>query len=369
MNRIIVIFFYTFSILHSLFGEKDFLLFLRLAQFSGLIAFLIVLNQKDTNLFKSKSIISLTGYKVSFLAIGGTLIIGFLNLRLNISSIIYPISFIGVSLLTIISKPKLNIFIFLSFLVFLLFFYYALTGVNSSLWVKGSSNYVSVLVLYISFVPLLIHKINKGGVNLILNIIFPLLALCFSLIAIGRSGIIVSTIFFLGNLTLYFRDHKHKFMILSIFIIFFAFLSSKLYSYIDFITNEYLFKLINKGTTSDVRKDIVDYYFSKINFRTLLFSIDNLDLDKKMGVTLHNSYLSWHYKYGFFSFVIFYITILSFFKSLKRDKVLSIILIVILIRSFTDLILLTEGILFGFPFILALLLVDYKNIPKLMLKK
>jgi len=369
MNRLIVIFFYIFSILHTLFGEKDFLLFLRLAQFSGLIAFLMVMNQKGGNLFKSKSIIRLTGYKIPFLAIAGTIIIGLLNLRLNITPIIYPISFISVSLLTILSKPKLNIFIFLSFLVFLLFFYYALTGVDISLWVKGSSNYVSVLVLYISFVPLLIHKINKGGVNLILNIIFPMLALSFSIIAIGRSGIIVSTIFFLGNLTLYVRNHKHKFMILSIFIIFFAFSFSKLYSFIDFITNDYLFKLINKGATSEVRKDIVDYYFSKINFRTLLFSIDNLDLDKQMGVTLHNSYLSWHYKYGFFSFVIFYMTILTFFKSLKTDKVLSIILIVILIRSFTDLILLTEGILFGFPFILALLLVDYKNLPILKLKK
>ena len=150
MNKIIIIIFYIFSILHALFGEKEMLFFLRIAQIFGLIAFIRVWSLMGINLFQSKSIIRLNGFKVCLLAIFSTILIGFINFRLTILPVIYPISFLGVSLLISKTKLKINIFIFISFLVFSLLCYYFLTGVPQSDWVKGSRNHVSVLVLYIS---------------------------------------------------------------------------------------------------------------------------------------------------------------------------------------------------------------------------
>ena len=251
--------------------------------------------------------------------------------------------------------------IFISAIVFGLLSYYALIGVSPQEWVKGSRNHVSVLVLYISIVPSLIYQLSNRGAHLILNIIFPTIALSLSIIAIGRSGIIVSSIYFLGNIYFYLNNYKYKyasFLIISLGLLIFSY---ELKSSFELINDVYLYKINNRGVKLESRQEIIDYYLSKLNFFTLIFSLESLNLKEKMDLTLHNSYLCWHFKYGFFSFLILYISLRSFFKSLLRNKKLALILIVILTRSFTDQILLTEGILLGFPFILSLIMVNTKN--------
>lgn len=361
MNRIIIIIFYLCSILHALFGEKEWLFFLRIAQIFGLIAFVRVWSLMGVNLFEFRSIIRLNGFKVCLLAIASTILIGFINFRLTILPVIYPISFLGVSLLISKTKLKINIFIFISFLVFILLSYYFKIGMSPTEWVKGSRNHVSVLVLYISIMPLLIHKLNNGGTHLIINIILPILAFTFSLFAIGRSGIMVSGIYLLGNMYLYLINHKNKYKILLMVLIVLYIMSNEIMNYFEILNNDYLYKINNRGLQLEARQDIIDYYFSKINFITIFFSIDNLELSEKLGLTLHNSYLSWHFRFGFFSFIILYISLKSLFQSLKANKSIALILLVILIRSFTDQILLTEGILLGLPFILSLTIDNYKQ--------
>ncbi|MDA7537420.1 hypothetical protein N9292_02730 [Akkermansiaceae bacterium] len=358
MNKIIIYSFYIFSVVHSLFGEKDNLLYLRCAQTMGMIAFFRVAFLSYTNRIDLRVIRSGNAFKICFLAIFATFGISLVNLRFNVFPIVYPVSFLSISILFLITNLKTNHFVYIALFVYALFLFYHLQGDPAGDWVKGSRNYVSVLALYLAMIPLIQSIINGEEKNLIVNIILPIGALIFSIIAIGRSGIVVSGIYLVGNLYLYFINHRLRGIMLPTISVIGVFVFNQAYPLMELVRFDYLYKFQTKGLILDARLDLITYYISLIDFRTLIFSTPDLQLRERMGMTLHNSYLSWHYQFGFFAFIILAITLKVCFFTVLRYKYLALLLVVILVRSFSDQILLTDGILFGLPFILSVTLAE-----------
>ncbi len=359
-NKIIIYLFYSTSILHAIYGDKDFLLFLRIAQLFGLISFLRVLGFKGRRFFESKAVFRSNSFKILVLSLIGAFIIGIINTRYNFLSNIYPLSFFGVSWLICYIKPRKNVFILISLATFSLLFYYYLSGVNPTEWVKGSRNHVSVLALYITIVPLLIHLLNNGKASLLLYIVLPFLCFMLSVFAVGRSGIVTSFLLLGGNIFLYYKNHKHKFKILLLYSSFIILIFYFLLPNFQFFLDSYLYKFTTREFALEDREDIIELYLNKMDFLTSFFSINSLEMISKNDLTLHNSYLHWHFAFGVFGLFILFISLKSLVKLFKINKIYFLILAVVLLRSFTDQILFSEGILLGLPFLLIISLIDFK---------
>lgn len=101
---------------------------------------------------------------------------------------------------------------------------------------------------------------------------------------------------------------------------------------------------------------------NKLDFLSSIFSLpDDNFISSVGGLTFHNSYIHWHFTYGFGSVLILIIVMRSIVKSFMREVYLNLLLIVLLVRSFSDQILLSDGILFGLPLFLIITINDRKN--------
>lgn len=345
-----------------MFGEKEFLFFLRFAQVFGLISFFRLIFLEGGNLINSRVKLKSYPYIFTFLAIIGLILTGLLNSRLLILSLIYPISFFSISYLIIITKPSHKPFTFISILVFLTLIFYYVNGLSPTEWVKGSRNHISVLLIYTTIIPILLNELNTRKSNLTVNVIFPLLSLALSITAVGRSGILSSAVLFSGSIYYYLTNtERFRYLLYPFFILLFSSFYFLLLPYIDFINDSYLYKFNNRGIQLESRQEIINFYISQIDLKSFIFSFDNIKQVQYLGLTFHNSFIHWHFSYGIFSVFLFLLTIRSFIKLIRHNIYLSILFLVIILRSFTDQILYSDGILIGLPFILILFKISNIN--------
>lgn len=117
------------------------------------------------------------------------------------------------------------------------------------------------------------------------------------------------------------------------------------------IINQYFYKFETQGFESEDREYLI---YSYINSMSLLdFFIGNRDFPL-IDLTLHNSFLHWHLKYGIGSLFFCIIVIRKMLHLISFNFSIFLILLVILFRSWSDQILVSDGILMGLPFFSAL---------------
>ena len=102
--------------------------------------------------------------------------------------------------------------------------------------------------------------------------------------------------------------------------------------------------ILNYAKTFDAtyteRDEIIQYYFQNLNLIKLIFGVNpkteywpNGEL---LNYNYHNSFIALHSQTGFFGLLIIFILAISVFIFLSRDKIYSLLILVLLIRWSTD---------------------------------
>lgn len=352
--------FFITILLYYIFGTKTDLLLLRISQLIGLILF--ILNMPF--LFKNNNFkldIRFSNFNLILLFTFSSLIMcKIVNKNFYIFDIIYPLLFFGVVVSLIRLKLNYKFTIFLYCFIHLFLFYKFLTQPNPDLWVRGSSNQVSVLLLPITLL-FYIEKFRRKE-NLSVFPAIPPFLLC--IIAQGTGGIICS---FLLLCVLIYNNIKSKYfvkvVIFTIFVIFLYLVSSKL-SLILLLFREFIntFILLSQGT--EPRLGVIYFYFSSMGLYELLFG-NKVALDQYENMTSlssHNSFLSIHSSIGFGIFILLFLTLFKTFRLYSSNsKILFFMLAIIVLRGCTDNILYQGHILFSIPFYYILALASTKS--------
>lgn len=223
-------------------GLKEDLVFLRLAQFTGFFAFLKLIFD-----IEFKVLIRNTTFKILLICFISTIIVGVVNSRLYLFNLVYPLCFFSISWLIVESRLTPIFFIIGTLLVVSFLSFLFITNVPPSEWVKGSRNYVSVILLYLTITSSCVARQNSKDPNLLVYLLLPLISMILSILALGRSGIITSIILFIVNVLFYmgYTNKKARIIPFVLLILFsMVYLISKRY---DTIQSNYLYKFEKKG--------------------------------------------------------------------------------------------------------------------------
>jgi hypothetical protein len=253
--------------------------------------------------------------------------------------IIYLISSASFAYFIIDSKFKTRLiyipFIAISIYVFISF----ITGKDlNEIFPDTSRNYISVILLTnISTAYLVDWRQNKT-----INIWFALITLVLSILAIGRSGILVSLFLLVGALILRYKEFSSKKKTIVSFaliipLIVFLFINWNRVVEIYF-SIDYFNRLTALGFKDNARELLRNSYFENLNIFTILFGYNysNNAVFLMWNKNPHNSFIELHHKVGFLFFPIVAILFYTLIKFFKTNKVYFIITASILIRAFTD---------------------------------
>lgn len=203
-------------------------------------------------------------------------------------------------------KKIFSIGIFLSVLFFLVYKWFVL-GYDANELTTNSRNYISYfLFLYLTPLVFTCYR-NKE----LIQIIYPIIILVMSILAIGRGGILMSLLFLVGWIIMKTKTTRHKFLFyLTIFLL--VILSSSVVISPDFL-ELYFSRFEDRALDSEVRTiGWINYincvfdnpysFFTGYPVHKEAYIMDVLD------GSLHNSYLTLHARAGFVGiFIIFYI--------------------------------------------------------------
>ncbi|CAA0151008.1 conserved membrane protein. Putative O-antigen biosynthesis protein [Tenacibaculum maritimum] len=201
-----------------------------------------------------------------------------------------------------------------------------------------SENYVSIiLIMNIATIYVIKYKQKE-----VIPILPALLAVFFSILAIGRSGILTTLLIFLLVLWLRIRYQK-RLVKMGLFITFIvpiiAFAIANWDSIkIVFENIEVFSKFSKDGVSSPSRGIIQRAYLSNIDIITFFtgYNYEDNYWFQHYGLNPHNSYIRLHYFSGLAFFVIIPIVITSLIKLIREEIFLSGIFFSILVRSYTD---------------------------------
>lgn len=201
----------------------------------------------------------------------------------------------------------------------------------------GSFNSISIILLQ-NCIPLYLALSVE---NKKLDLIPVILTLVISIWGRGTSGVLSSSILFIGLFFIYFK-FKPKYVFISIIIYLFLsylFLDIIIKFVFDYLNARATFDyLITKETMHNERMYIWSNYFSHLDLLSILFGTD-LFRDNFMGFYLynyHNSYIALHSQAGFIGIIIFALICFSLFKFYRTNHIFFFLLLSITLRSMTD---------------------------------
>lgn len=201
-----------------------------------------------------------------------------------------------------------------------------------------SENYVSVLticnVVLIASIELKQHE---------KVCIWPaFLGLFLSLLAYGRAGILCSLLLLLLFCYVRFQGlSKNKRIVAMVaFLLFLGVLTVSYYNtFLELLDGfELLNKFQERGLKSPSRGILIDEYLNHINVNTFFlgYQFDNNMWFLHYGLNPHNSYIRLHYEIGIVAIMLYVYVVVKVRKILKCNKVYSVMLIVLLLRAYTD---------------------------------
>ena len=314
---------------------------LPLAIISGLFLFVINIGRNYSKVIN---------YYILIVVFGALLILA--NNGLDQGKAYLPIVFssIGISLSLFRSiYINKNFHLFFSFLlvygfiVYILLYFIVNGDVKEAL--EGSRNHISTTLLLSSSYYVVTRRCHNEEIK----VIFPLLVFFTCMLAVGTSGILSSFIFLVG---LFLTKTKLKQLII-LFLILIVALHVELDFYLSKIDPEVLLKIIEKQEVGDIRFAIIDSYISKIDIYNIFFGTPLNELawreynplhGKFMeSDNVHNSYLLLHAKIGFLMFIVILGLLITLLRLMHHDFVVFSLLSAILLRGFTDTIIISHG--------------------------
>ncbi len=212
----------------------------------------------------------------------------------------------------------------------------------------SSQNSISWLILAAAISYYLVsNRLNKK-----LNLKPAFVTLIIAIWGVGRSGIIVGLVLLFGLFMLKSEKRIIRTCLLTFIILFILFMAIPFYgsaSQIELfygLFNDSMFKMAisNYSKTFDPnytgRADIIRYYFENMDFFRFFFGVNPRtefwpggDLN---DYNYHNSFIQLHSQTGFVGLIIMLLLIIAFFKFIKRDKVYSLLILLIFLRCSTD---------------------------------
>lgn len=287
--------------------------------------------------FLSKKILFLAMFSLcvsfSYLLINGNLYFG--NITLSLISCFIALKVIKSSLNY---KVFYLIFIMLSTL-FVVDFLFVQEGIFAT-HRNGVSFYMILCCVLCCFIR---YKSDKK-----VDLLPAVITLFLSVLAQGRSGIVSSAILFFGCLFFFINKKRNVliFLCLSSPIILIAFILTSA-TFLDFLS-PYLGYFWTAKLNIGSRSEIWSSYFSELGLYGILFGPNSDVLAKNSFLAnwdfnLHNSFLSFHYHFGVILFALFVLSAYALVKSFLNCRFVFLLLVVIIIRVFTD-----TGLFVGF---------------------
>lgn len=279
----------------------------------------------------------------------GVLLLGFLlnvlvNDRESFLGSVNIFSNIGI-VLFLLRRPLAGFVLPFTYLLFgfvvAYFTYYFYNGIDpNAIFLNSSRNTVSWLLIVYS----VIIYIVSDKARLKTQVLPAVMTVIFSVMSYGRSGIISSFILLIGILLLTFYENRKntKFYILLTFlgILFMFFLSNggdignTIYD-----ISHYFHRLETKGLSdTGGREYIWNTYISQMNMTRFLFGT-NPEYDSSVisfNFNYHNSWIAFHASFGIASIIFMFLMLWAMVKLLNRNNLLLLILITLILRSFTD---------------------------------
>jgi hypothetical protein len=237
-------------------------------------------------------------------------------------------------------------------LLFVLTFYisYMVTGIDAKLiHHQVSKNHISVNIVFAC--SLLLIFLNYKKKRPYLNILISLIGLIIGIWTQGRGGIIALGAMFALISIDSLKHMKKSHAILYVGLIFASFIGV----FADFERRQLLLSVFyRKEFLSDVRFNIIDLYFENMDFMSFLSGMDLKNIfDVYMVENIHNSFLSIHANLGLYGLLLITAYIITLFKAYKRDKILFIVFLSIMLRAWSDTIL-----MYYFDFILYYIMIE-----------
>jgi hypothetical protein len=245
--------------------------------------------------------------------------------------------------LTHLYIPKKSLFIIIfSILLGLMFFilrYEIMYGVRALSYLSNRNllSMVSIPVLVVLFVQYQQNRFESPYVLLIATA----LGLVLSIMAVGRSGIITSSIMFAAALIATISCGKGKSYINKVGMkIIFILLFSALMFFIFIMFFDYIYAKFSyfrsSGLTDSARSGIILQYFESLTFSNF-FSGTNYRELSSFGGNLHNTYLTYHGNYGVFGMIIFLMFFYSIAKTAWNKEVfMTLVFLSFSLRILTD---------------------------------
>ncbi|MDP2541105.1 hypothetical protein [Tenacibaculum discolor] len=226
-------------------------------------------------------------------------------------------------------------YIFCSYLLLYFLLHKNLIGVLNG---TVSENYVSV-ILIMNIVTLYIIKYRQKEV---IPVLPALLAVMFSILAIGRAGILTTLLIFLLVLWLRFKSQTRLVkiaIIIAILTPIIVFTITNWYTITIIFENIEVFSKFSKGGVSSPSRGIIQRaYLSNINIITFFtgYNYEDNYWFQHYGLNPHNSYIRLHYFSGLAFFIIIPVIVLSLIKLIRKNIFFSGLFLSILLRSYTD---------------------------------
>tara|TARA_B100001057_G_C22799728_1_gene931041 strand:- start:41 stop:1162 length:1122 start_codon:yes stop_codon:yes gene_type:complete len=296
-------------------------------------------------------------------------IITFYNNAFSRGLIFFPMIISGIGIAWSFYKNGLNHKFVLVIFYFLVFYYLIkilLFGYYPGEIFSNSRNHISAM--FINLFSLIVISSNINRLNI--NFIHCLTLLICCILAVGISGILVSTFIFITFLQYkYFFKIVTKYISLTVilnllFVLIIVILWPFIQSFVQLnfeadtdIAIKYAKPLIDIFRESS-RILIINDYINLSDLKSFVFG-NKLDLEINNLKNFHNSFIVLHVRAGIFFFGLIIFLIYAIIKNLRKDFMLGVCLLAITLRSFTDTTLFS-GYHYEYIFI-YLLLFSYKQ--------
>lgn len=264
-------------------------------------------------------------------------IIQLLNFRSPLS-ILYPLCNFLLGYIIYIRKVNLS-FLYINFTtISIILFYFMLNGYNpNTIFENGSRNLISVVMLYNS---ILIY-FQEWKQNRTLSLIPALTSFILSIWAIGRSGIVCSTILLIIISCYSFQKksiHSKILLLFSFFVIILFLYKIGIFNDLEILNLFVRFEDRGLSYDEDERSIMLEAYLSRINAFSFLIGYNyfNDPYFRTWDYNVHNSFISCHSLWGIGSlFFLIFIT-KEIISLAKRSLVLSALICIFLLRAFSD---------------------------------
>lgn len=217
----------------------------------------------------------------------------------------------------------------------LVFFRWFILGLGAEEVTVNSRNYI-VFFLFLYSLPYFLHCYRLDKLP---PILFPLLFLSISILAIGRASIIISVVFLLGWLLMLLQTSRFKIVIwlVVIFIVTYTIHVGFISENFDLLFSRFEEKGFESSSRTDAWLQYIQYTFSNISNFLFGTRVMSVPLVRNLEGSIHNSYLTAHAYLGIFFIYYLYLALRGFSFFFKQKNFFMIAFMgALLIKAFVD---------------------------------